>query len=221
MKHEGDPYSSMNYNVSLPLALPQTVPAWETSAPALPAFFRTTWQMLLHPGRTLSGLGFPGYSSLLAFSMPWLVLSSIIFTLYQDSWSPGAEFVVSTLLLVPLSALFGLLLSAGVFHFILLLVGGAQNGWRMTFRAAAYLSAGACLLLLPWLGSLLYLLWSLLAMFPALAASHGISRSRVLGGWLAFVALLLLIGVVVSSIVGWAFLLGLREMIINTWGLKL
>jgi hypothetical protein len=221
MKYEDDPYLSMNYNFSAPYpGQPRPAgPAWEIQDSAWPAFFRTTWQMLLHPGHTLSSQSFPGYLSLLAYALPWQVFCGMMLSLYASIFE-GATFIAGYLLIIPVVMIAGLLVNTCFFHIALLLVGGARNGWRSTFRAMIYLTAGACLLILPRAGLPLYYLWCFLAVFPALAASHGISRLRVLGALLALLALFLLIGVAIISIVEWRLLLGLTETIADIGRLK-
>jgi hypothetical protein len=203
----------MNYNFSSPGPQPLLVagPAWELPGLAGSAFFRTTAQMLLHPGRTLSGRGFPGYSSLLAYAVPCLVFSQTLSGLYE-SLLKGVPFVAGYwLLALPVGISIYLLASAGLLHLALLLVGGARNGWRSTFRAMAYISAGTCLLILPLAGPYLHGIWFFAALFPALAASHDISRLKVLGALLALIALFLLLSIVIGFVAEVKFLLDLLE----------
>jgi hypothetical protein len=156
--------------------------------------------MLRHPGRTLEVRDFPGYINLLAYALPLLVFSGSIASLYI-SVLQKTTFAVSQLLVLPLYMLAYLLACACLLHFSLLLVGGAQNGWRATFRAAGYLSAGCCLFLVPWAGPVLYIIWLAAAIFPALAASHAISRLKVMASLLAFlfVASVVVMVVVLTS----------------------
>jgi hypothetical protein len=209
-------YSGLDYNIpfpSRPQIHDQLGPAWESSLPWWPAFFRTTVQMLCHPGRTLAVKDFPGYMNLLAYSLPLLVFLGSITILYNSVFKKAA-FTVSQLLTLPLNMIAYLLACACLFHFALLLVGGAKNGWQATFRAVSYLSAGCCLLLVPWLGPLLYIIWFIAAVFPALAASHAVSRLKVLASFCALIFVALVIFMIVVLIGEWTILLRLADALL-------
>ncbi|MDR1396757.1 MAG: hypothetical protein LBJ14_03375 [Desulfarculales bacterium] len=148
--------------------------------------------------------------NLLAYALPLLVLFGSVTILY-DSIFKKTTFTVSHLLILPLNMIAYLGVCACLCHFALLLVGGAKNGWPATFRAVSYLSAGCCLFLVPLLGPVLYLIWFIIALFPALAASHAVSRLKVLASFLALIFAVLLVTVIAGFIIEWKILLGMAD----------
>jgi hypothetical protein len=174
---------------------PAFLPAWEQPGSFLSAFVRTSGQMLLHPGRTLAAVNFPGYTALWAFVLPWLAFSICVPSLYA-SFFGFSKFDVFTLVcdsLIAAPLMFMLL--ALVWHFGLVLAQGSRHGFRATFRICAYLCSGNFLLLIPNLGVFFLLVWGLNAIFWATAAGQQIGKGRVMA---AFLILLLIYGALIA-----------------------
>ena len=197
----------------VPVAAPRpALPVWEQEGSGFMAFWRTTAQMLRHPGRTLSQPAFPGYATLTAYALPLLTFYMAALSLYQSLFN-NITFIAAHLFVLPLTSMIYLFMTVLLTHFSLLLVGGAQNGWRASFRALSYLSAGCCWLIIPLAGPYIFMIWSLAAYFPACAASHQISKLRVLAGLLALLGLMLFIGTMVVTLVGSAALLQILQSV--------
>jgi hypothetical protein len=175
---------------------PAPLPAWEQPGAFLSAFVRTSGQMLLHPGRTLATVNFPGYVALWAFALPWLAFSICIPSLYASLFG-FAKFDVFTLVCDSLiAAPLMFLLLALVWHFGLVLSQGDRHGFRATFRICAYLCSGNFLLLIPRLGVFLLLIWGVNAIFWATAAGQQIGKGRVLA---ALLILLFIYGALITA----------------------
>ena len=181
------------------------LPAWEQSGSWARAFFKTTWQMLSHPGLTLSQPAFPGYASLLAFALPWIVFHISVTMLYAGVFKQGT-FTISLLLLEIVSALLHILIGVCLLHLVFMIVRANKGGWRATCRAQAYLCCVYCFMALPRIGILLSAVWGLFMFFPAMAASHQVSRLRILGALLLLVGILLFIMMLAAMLFGAAVL---------------
>jgi hypothetical protein len=175
-----------------------SLPAWEQPGSFLSAFIRTSGQMLLHPGRTLTAVNFPGYAALWAFALPWLAFSICVPSLYASVFG-FSKFDVFTLACDSLiAAPLMFLLLALVWHFGLVLAQGNRHGFRATFRICAYLCSGNFLLVIPSLGVIFLLIWGFNAIFWATAAGQRIGKGRVLAVF--FILLLIYGALVVASI---------------------
>ncbi len=192
------------------------LPAWEEPGPFLGAFFKTTGQILLHPGLTLSQPAFPGYVSLLAFALPWLVFESAISVLYGSVFE-GQAFAVlamgqSIALNLFVSGTWVLLL-----HLALLVVRADKGGFQATFRSQAYLCCLSCWLIIPGIGFWIMSVWVVVALFLGLAASHQVGKLKILAALLVLIAMLASVAMLAAIFVGLASVLhmlgALREVL--------
>ena len=88
-------------------------------------------------------------------------------------------------MVLPLTALFApvliacvMLIASAVNHLMLMIVGGARNGFSATLRANCYSQASQVFQLLPLCGGLLAVIGSLLLTIQGLATVHRISHSK-------------------------------------------
>ena len=95
-------------------------------------------------------------------------------------WLEGGGGLVMQLVLGPIFVVFGLFVGAGVYHLMLLLLGGARRDFEATFRVAAYSHAVSVFLILPFCGSLIGLVWWLVVVVTGLSEAHGIGRGKAL-----------------------------------------
>jgi hypothetical protein len=100
-------------------------------------------------------------------------------------WLEGGAGFVMQLVLGPLFVVLGLFIGAGVYHLMLLILGGARRDFEATFRVAAYGHAISVFLILPICGSLIGFVWWLVVVGIGLSEAHGIGRGK------AFTAVLL------------------------------
>ncbi len=90
----------------------------------------------------------------------------------------GGVGVVLNLILGPLFIVIGLFVSAGIFHLVLLALGGAQRGFEATFRVASYSQAASIFNIIPGCGGLVGLVYALVLLVIGLSEAHGISRGK-------------------------------------------
>jgi hypothetical protein len=87
--------------------------------------------------------------------------------------------------LAPVGLAIGLFIAAGIFHVMLLILGGAREDFEATFRVVGYSQATAILMVVPFCGSFVAWVWSLVLYILGLAAVH-----RITGGKAAAAVLL-------------------------------
>jgi len=96
----------------------------------------------------------------------------------------------------PLLGLVNLFATAGLFHLGVVLVGGANRGFRATFRATAYGFVPLLLVVVPVVGQLIGSLWSVVLQVVAIAHVHRMSPGR------AALAVLLPLAAALSLLLG-------------------
>ncbi len=74
--------------------------------------------------------------------------------------------------------LIGVFLSAGVFHVMLMLLGGARQGFEATLRAVSYAQATSLIFLLPFCGQPIGAVWALVLYVIGLAEAHRIGHGK-------------------------------------------
>jgi hypothetical protein len=84
----------------------------------------------------------------------------------------------------------GLILSAGVLHLALLLLGGARRGFEATLRVVSFSQAVCILFLLPFCGQLAAGIWALVLYVIGLAEAQRIGYGRAVGAVLLPLVLL-------------------------------
>ncbi len=130
------------------------------------------------------------------------VLAPEMLQVVGDPRFTAAHFMLSPIVVVVL-----VYLRAGIFHGILMLLGGNRLGFEATFRVVAYTRATRLLSLIPLCGVAVGLIWELAVTIVGLAKIHECAE------WKAIVAVL---APVVLALMAWstfaAFLLGLAAI---------
>ncbi len=99
-------------------------------------------------------------------------------------------------------AAIGVLLTAGVLHLVLLLLGGARRGFEATVRVVSYSQAVGILFLLPFCGQLAGSLWALVLYVIGIAETHRSGYGKALGAvLLPLVVLCCCCGVVLGLVI--------------------
>lgn len=125
------------------------------------------------------------------FGVIWGTVGGFLPLLWLQA-SEGIPFAVPlayAFLLPPLSAL-GILLSSGLIHLGLALVGAGKRGFGATLRVVAYGQAVQCWGILPVVGPLLAGVHQAILYVLGLKAIHGVGIARVLIGLLLPLVLL-------------------------------
>jgi hypothetical protein len=81
--------------------------------------------------------------------------------------------------IVPLVAILWIVIAAGIYHLMLLLLGGARGNFETTLRVVAYtMGATSLLQILPMCGSFLAAVWSIVVNIIGLAQAHDVSTGK-------------------------------------------
>ncbi len=187
-------------------------PAWEGEGGIIARLWRTTWQMLGHPGRTLATPGLPGLGWSLSYGLILGTLSHALSVFWQVAlgWSEmSRSSALWSMFLGPLQVLAILFVTAAVVHAMLFVLGGAKRGFRATFRANAYAQATGVLLVVPGVGLAAGLVWYVVAFTAGLAASHGIGKGRAFSALVLPIFLLFGLVLLIGLVVGFSVLMGM------------
>lgn len=85
---------------------------------------------------------------------------------------------VTMMVLAPVFVLLGVFLWSAILHLMLLILGGAANGFAATLRVVAYTGTSNILNVIPFCGGLLAAVWGMVLAVIGLAASHRISTGK-------------------------------------------
>jgi hypothetical protein len=166
----------------------------------VPALVETTKQVLFGSAEffrrmpTEAGIGAPlGYAMLVGYfgvvvvaiyqAVMRVALGSTLYELGRQGplgriapFLEGGVGLVSQIVLGPFFLLIGLFLGAGIYHLLLLLLGGAKRGFEATFRVVCYAQAADILCVVPFCGSVIGFFWGLAVLIIGLAEAHRIGR---------------------------------------------
>ncbi|MFO7767870.1 MAG: YIP1 family protein [bacterium] len=99
----------------------------------------------------------------------------------------------------PLLQFLGLLFGLALVHLVLRLLGGGEEGWTGSLRAAGYASSPALLGFIPVAGGLIGGLWAALLQYYALLRVHREHPGRLLLAYLLPVLLFAVVGTLVAA----------------------
>jgi hypothetical protein len=200
-----------------------TIP-WETDLSDRPAeaAWETWRRSLFEPVRFFRGaeprgpLGFPiGYAVVFAligaaFTLGWRLVAGAAGLQWGASAGPlgpvGGALI--EFFLTPFVTVIGLFIWAGLVHLMLMILQGSGGGFRATLRAHAYSAGPAVFNVIPFLGTLVAAIWSVVIAVVGLREMHRIET------WKAVVAILLPIAVIVVFAVVVAVIAGLTALLL-------
>lgn len=186
-------------------------PAWELDGGSwLQKLWRTIWQVLLHPMYTFWAPGRMRQQYPLGFGLIMGTAGSVINVVWDALINPSGTAFAAPIIVVfvaPIGILMGLYLGSGIMHLFLMMVGAARGGFISTFRVTGYSYAGYLFMAIPVLGGVVTAVWMLVVQVAGLAATHGVSRLRVVG------AMLLFLGVILAIVAAGAMLVGCNALL--------
>lgn len=124
---------------------------------------------------------------------------------FAEAFAPSVAGLVVGLVFAPIGAVIGLFIGAGIYHLFLLLVGGTRNstaGFEGTVRAVAYASTSNLAQLIPVIGILVAVVWSLVLNVIGLARIHNTTTGRALAAVLLPILVCCLCGLLVVFAAG-------------------
>jgi hypothetical protein len=123
----------------------------------------------------------------MAISAVWMLLlggMSLPFIDQSQLGGAGAVFGFSTgftimlMVLAPIFVIIGVFIQAAILHLMLMLLGGANNGFEATTRVCSYTYAAQLAQIVPICGGLLSAVWMVILLIVGLSTAHGITRGK-------------------------------------------
>jgi hypothetical protein len=161
------------------------------------AFIETLQLVLSRPTEAFTamrregGLGEPllyamigGTFGAVVASLYRFVFRSFLFGAFSTHYRPFEPFftgfgLLIGLVLTPLAVLIGVFIGAAIFHVCLMIVGGANRTFEATFRVVCFaLGSVYPLLVIPFCGGLIVLVWSIVLYSVGLARAHETDTGR-------------------------------------------
>jgi hypothetical protein len=93
---------------------------------------------------------------------------------FMQSWT---GFLIQAVF-APVGIAIAVFVAAGVFHLVLLVLGGAQRDFEATFRVVSYSQATSVLMLVPFCGSLIAWVWSVVLYVMGLAEAQRVGYGK-------------------------------------------
>ncbi len=207
-----------------PVAPPAAAPIpWEDPArtSAFERFVETVKLLATRPNEAFAGMpttGGIGSPLLFAIVVGWIGIAVAVAwnTLFQGMWIPfigggeeaaimagfTAAWAVGAIILAPILVIIGVFIGAAVLHLMLMIVGGANNGFEATVRVVCYAQTAQLAGIIPFCGGLISMVWAIILYVFGLATAHRTTQGKaVLAVVLpvvlccAFVAAMLFMGV--------------------------
>lgn len=165
-------------------------PPWEKEGPWFNRLIETVRQVLFQPTaffRTMSQTG--GLGAPLVFYLITGAIGSILTAVYQlmlrnlgapldDGMGPGVMFLL-TLVVLPAFLVVAVFLGSGIYHVMLMILGGANRPYETTFRVVAYAGGATSLVsVIPVCGGLIGAIWQVVLVILGLAETHRISTGK-------------------------------------------
>ena len=163
---------------------------WESGEGFIGAFLKTTREALFSPSRFFKKVATgEGYWAPLIYAMisgiigfgaaifwPWFLFSRWFPVQRIPAFSYNIYFIITIAL--PLMVAFSLLFESGVAHLCLMTIRGNRRGFQVTFRAIAYCFSGYLFGLLPFLGSAIGGIYTLVLTIIGIREGHSISTGK-------------------------------------------
>ncbi len=183
-------------------------PSWESGEGFIRSFFATTKEVLLSPTQFFKKVpSGEGYWAPLIYGVICGVIGGCAAALWQ--WLFASRFIpvkilsmipfLSIFLIIFLFALpfmiaFSILVGSGITHLCLMIVGGNKRGFESTFRALSYAYSGNLFGIIPFIGSTIGGIYSLVLTIFGVREGHGISTGKaILAVLLPLIVLLFLV----------------------------
>jgi hypothetical protein len=165
---------------------------WESGEGFVGRFIQTTKEVLFSPtkffkkidtgkgywppflyGMIAGIIGFGG-----AILWQWFFFSQW-FSNSKFSILPSAPFLVGIItIMLPFMVAFSILIASGVTHVCVMIVGGNKKGFQMTFRVVCYAFSGYLFGIIPFIGSSVGGIYTLILTIFGVKGGHGISTGR-------------------------------------------
>ncbi len=156
-----------------------------------------------------------------AIAVGWVSIAVAVFwnVLLQGLWMPfmesaedlagmGAMYGLTVgwgLLMVALAPLFvviGVFIAAAILHLMLMIVGGASNGFETTVRVVCYTQTAQLAGIIPFCGGIITLVWTVILYVTGFSTAHRTTQGKAIVAVLLPVVLCCVMGVVFALVAG-------------------
>lgn len=155
---------------------------WESPSAGPASFFRTLYEIAVHPRPALAAPARAGWPRAVLFAaLVWLLIFALRYLLFR-MWSPlpgpGAGPMLANLMGYLLMAALFLLLFSGAVQLALRLQnrGGSLPPFAAVLRAVCYCQTSYVAMLLPMVGLLAHVVWNVILLTLALHLGLGLER---------------------------------------------
>jgi hypothetical protein len=177
-----------------PIPIPWEDPARKS---AIERFAETVKLLATRPGEayarmpTAGGIGSP---LLYAIVVGWIGIAIAVVwnMLFQGMWIPfmgageeaavmagfTAAWAVGMIIVAPILVIVGVFIGAAILHLMLMIVGGANNGFEATVRVVCYAQTAQLAGIVPFCGGLISLVWAIILYVLGLAAAHRTTQGK-------------------------------------------
>jgi hypothetical protein len=140
---------------------------------------------------TAGGIGSP---LLYAIVVGWIGIAIAVVwnMLFQGMWIPfmgageeaavmagfTAAWAVGMIIVAPILVIVGVFIGAAILHLMLMIVGGANNGFEATVRVVCYAQTAQLAGIVPFCGGLISLVWAIILYVLGLAAAHRTTQGK-------------------------------------------
>ena len=210
-----------------PPPAPESVPVipWEDPGRSFfDALFETVKLFATSPGeayRRMPVTGGIGRPLFYAIAVGWVSIAVAVFwnVLLQGMWLPFMESVedlagmgalygltigwgLMMVVLAPLFVIIGVFIAAAILHLMLLIVGGASNGFEATVRVVCYTQTAQLAGIIPFCGGIIALIWTVVLYVMGFSVAHRTTQGKALVAVLLPVVLCCVMGVVIALVAG-------------------
>jgi hypothetical protein len=140
---------------------------------------------------TTGGIGSP---LLYAIVVGWIGIAVAVIwnTLLQGMWIPfmgGGEeaafaagftavWAIGMIIAAPILVIIGVFIGAAILHLMLMIVGGANNGFEATVRVLCYAQTAQLAGIIPFCGGLISMVWAIILYVFGLATAHRTTQGK-------------------------------------------
>jgi len=202
----------------------QVIP-WEDPARSFfDGLFETVKLLTTSPGeafRRMPVAGGVGRPLFYAIAVGWVSIAVAVFwnVLLQGMWLPflesaedlagmGAMYGLTVgwgllmVVLAPLFVIIGVFIAAAVLHLMLMIVGGATNGFEATVRVVCYTQTAQLAGIIPFCGGIIALVWTVILYVTGFSTAHRTTQGKALVAVLLPVVLCCVMGVIFALVAG-------------------
>ncbi len=188
---------------------------WESGEGFFGAFLKTASEALFSPTKFFRKVSTgKGYLSPLVYGTisgvigdggsllwQWLTLARISLISKFSSVPFSSYSLIIGMLAIPFWVVFWILLRSGVTHLCLMIVGGNKRGFESTFRAISYSFSGGLFGIIPFIGSMIGVIYTLVLTIIGVREGHGISTGRAIWGVLLPIIVAACFGVLAAILI--------------------